>query len=73
MKAIKESLIKNIEYFFEYDKKNAIEDIVKSVFETILKLERTDFLNTSKDPENKANGYYKRLARSQKCKSMCSD
>lgn len=64
MKAIKESLIKNIEHFLEYDKKNAIEEIVKSVFESILKLERSEFLNISNDPENKANGYYQRLARS---------
>ena len=64
MRAIQESLVKNIEHFLEYDKKNAIENIVKSVFETILKMERTEFLNNSSNPLNKANGYYQRLARS---------
>jgi putative transposase len=64
MKAIKESLVKNIEHFLEYDKKNAIENVVKSVFETILKLERSEFLKNSTEPSNKANGYYQRLARS---------
>lgn len=64
MKAIQESLIKNIEHFLEYDKKNAIENVVKTVFETILKLERSEFLKNSKDHQNKANGYYQRLARS---------
>jgi hypothetical protein len=44
MKAIKESLVKNIEHYLEYDKKKAIENILKSVFETILKLERSEFL-----------------------------
>lgn len=61
------NLEKIIQDFLYYDKENAIENIVKTVFETILHAERTDFLNQynkEHDIKNKANGYYKRIAKS---------
>lgn len=63
MNNIKETLEKSIEDILFYDPKNSIESVVKTVFETILKLERKEFLNTTDKP-NKGNGYYERLARS---------
>ena len=56
-------LKKSIEDNLFYGKENAIEEIMKTVFETIMKLERTEFLKNSK-VKNKANGFYSRLARS---------
>lgn len=45
-----------IKHILHYDQKNAIENIVKSVFETILNLERNEFLESEASENNKANG-----------------
>ena len=62
MKDIKLQMQKSIEDTLYYDKENAIDSILKIVFESILRCERKEFLAESDDP-NKANGYYTRLAR----------
>lgn len=63
MNEITTELMNNIKHILHYDQKNAIETIVKSVFETILNLERKEFLESEASENNKANGYYERLAR----------
>lgn len=60
MKDINVQLQKNIQDVLHYDRGNAVENIVKLVFETIMNAERSEFLLTSEG--NKANGYYQRLA-----------
>ncbi|AEB28408.1 hypothetical protein [Francisella hispaniensis] len=60
MKDINLQLQKNIQDALHYDKGNAVENIVKLVFDTIMNAERSKFLSTSEG--NKANGYYQRLA-----------
>jgi hypothetical protein len=64
MKKCKEVLEKSIEDILYYDENNAIENVVKTVFETILKCERQEPLNKSYEIGNKGNGYYPRIARS---------
>ncbi|AVC44632.1 hypothetical protein B4919_07495 [Francisella tularensis subsp. novicida] len=60
MKDINLQLQKNIQDVLHYDKGNAVENIVKLVFETIINAEKSQFLSTSEG--NKVNGYYQRLA-----------
>lgn len=60
MKDINLQLQRNIQDVLHYDKDNAVENIVKLVFETIMNAERSEFLSESEG--NKANGYYQRLA-----------
>ncbi len=60
MKDINLQLQKNIQDVLHYDRDNAVENIVKLVFETIMNAERSEFLSESEG--NKANGYYQRLA-----------
>ncbi len=62
MEEINRVLKRSIEDILTYDKENAVEGIMKTVFETILNLEREDFL--SRTPETKGNGYYPRLLKS---------
>lgn len=62
MNTVKDALEKCIIDIIYYDKENAIEKIIKTVFESILKSERDDFL--SNQTGNKGNGYYERMARS---------
>jgi len=62
MNTFKDTLEKCIADIIFYDKENAIEKIVKTVFESILKSERDEFL--SGQIGNKGNGYYERMARS---------
>lgn len=57
-------LEKSIEDFAYYGNELAIEEIMKLVFETIMKLERTEFLKNSEVRKNKSNGFYSRMARS---------
>ena len=64
MEDIKRSLKKNIEDILFYNKKNSIEMIFQTVFESILKAERNDFLKETSSLGNKGNGYYPRMARS---------
>ena len=64
MKKCKEIIEKSIEDILYYDEENAIESVVKTVFETILKCERQDHLKASHSLGNKGNGYYTRIARS---------
>lgn len=61
MKDINLHLQRNIEDVLHYDKNNAVENILKLVFETIMNAERNEYLLDSED--NKANGYYERLAK----------
>ena len=56
-------LEKSVEDFLFYGKEEGIEELMKLVFETVMKLERTEFLKNS-DVKNKANGFYSRMARS---------
>ena len=56
MKDINLQLQKNIQDVLHYDRANAVENIVKLVFERIMNAERGEFLSES------ANGYYQRLA-----------
>ena len=60
---VSRTLEKSIEDTLFYGKETAIEEIMKIVFETIMKLERSEFLKNS-EVKNKANGFYSRLARS---------
>lgn len=60
---VSRTLEKSIEDTLFYGKETAIEEIMKIVFETIMKLERTEFLKNS-EVTNKANGFYSRIARS---------
>ena len=62
MTIITKNLTKSIKDILYYKKDNSIEDIIKIVFETILQLERSNFLLTSEN--NKGNGYYPRLLKS---------
>jgi len=62
MNTVNDTLVKCIEDIIYHDKENAIEKIVKTVFESILKSERDEFL--SGQIGNKGNGYYERMARS---------
>lgn len=43
-------------------KENGLETIVKSVYETLMKVERDIYLDSENNKDNKANGYYKRFA-----------
>jgi transposase-like protein len=47
-----------------YDQEKSIETVIKTVFETILNLEREEYLATENNENNKGNGYYSRMARS---------
>ncbi|AJI74614.1 transposase, Mutator family protein [Francisella philomiragia subsp. philomiragia ATCC 25015] len=62
MKDIKLQMQKSIEDTLYYDKENAIDTIIKIVFESILRCERKEFLSSDSSQSNKANGYYTRLA-----------
>ena len=62
MKDIKLQMQKSIEDTLYYDKENAIDTIIKIVFESILRCERKEFLSNDSSQANKANGYYRRLA-----------
>lgn len=64
MKQCRKVLEKSIEDILYYDQNNAIESVVKTVFETILKCERQEHLDKSYKLGNKGNGYYTRIARS---------
>lgn len=59
MKDIKLQMQKSIEDTLYYDKENAIDSILKIVFESILRCERKELLSNREQP-NKANGYYTR-------------
>jgi transposase-like protein len=63
MTQMNEILIKTVHDILNYDAKNAIDNIVKCVFETILYSEREEFLKNTIFG-NKGNGSYERLARS---------
>ncbi|MES0488985.1 MAG: transposase, partial [Leptospirales bacterium] len=63
MKPFDENLTKVVKDILHYDNTNAIEKIIKTVFETIMNLERKEYLRENKVPENKGNGYYERLVR----------
>ena len=60
---VSRTLEKSIEDSLFYGKETAIEEVMKIVFETIMKLERSEFLKDS-EVKNKANGFYSRMARS---------
>lgn len=62
MKNISNSLVKSIEDILYYDPEDSIEMLVRTMFETILKAERTSFLYNCEE-QNKANGFYTRTAR----------
>jgi transposase-like protein len=62
MKNIINVLEKSIEDYIHYNPENSIENLVITMFETILKCERQVFLNES-PIWNKANGYYERMAK----------
>ena len=62
MTQIESTLNKSIQDILFYDKENAIEKIIKTVFEIILYSERDDFLQNT-TTGNKGNGNYERLAR----------
>jgi len=64
MKNIHKSLTKSIEDIIYYKPENSIEEIVKTVFETILELERDEFLNSNSGFGNKGNGFYSRMLKS---------
>lgn len=63
MTKVDDTLRKSIKDILFYDKNNAIEKIIQSVFESILYSERSEFLENC-DVPNKGNGYYERLVRS---------
>lgn len=63
MEKFKRVMKKSIEDTLYYESENAVESVIKTVFETILNAERTEYLENC-DEQNKANGYYKRMARS---------
>lgn len=63
MTQIEQTLSKSIKDILHYDKKSAVEKIVRTVFESILYSERAEFLKNS-PVKNKGNGSYERLARS---------
>ncbi len=65
MKEITKILQESTADLLKYGKENAVEAVIKTVFETIMNFEREEFL---KSPEqrlagNKGNGYYERAAR----------
>jgi transposase-like protein len=63
MKQFTTHLEKNVEDMLYYYREEGIPSILKTVFETILKLERSNFLKEQNGPKNKGNGFYSRLAR----------
>jgi transposase-like protein len=63
MKQFTTHLEKNVEDMLYYYREEGIPSILKTVFETILKLERSNFLKEQNRPKNKGNGFYSRLAR----------
>jgi len=63
MKKCLNTLEKSIEHILYFENENAIDLITKTVFESILKAERTEFLANDNSENNKANGYYSRLAK----------
>jgi len=64
MNKFNEVLKKSIEDTIYYEPEKSIESIMKTVFETILNLERSEYLTEQNNSENKANGYYTRLLKS---------
>lgn len=54
---------KNIDDIIHYEKNEGIELVIKTVFETLLSHEREEFLANDSSFNNKANGYYARLAK----------
>ena len=63
MKPLEKNLLKVVNDMMHYESSTAIELIIQTVFETIMNLERKEFLNENKDHKNKGNGYYERLVR----------
>jgi len=63
MKKCVNTLEKSIEHILYFENENAIDLITKTVFESILKAERVEFLANNQSEKNKANGYYSRLSK----------
>jgi len=63
MKEVKQHLVKSLENFLLYEKGDVINKLVKTGLETLMNLERSEFLNESNDTKNKGNGYYERIAK----------
>jgi putative transposase len=63
MKKCQNTLEKSIEHILYFENENAIDLITKTVFESILKAERVEFLANNNSKKNKANGYYSKLAK----------
>ena len=63
MKRFNKHLQKNVEDILYYYREDGVSSIIKTVFETIMKLERNNFLKENTGVKNKANGFYSRLAR----------
>ena len=63
MKKCLSTLEKSIEHILFFENENSLDLITKTVFEAILKAERSEFLDDNNSLKNKANGYYSRLAK----------
>jgi len=63
MEPLDKNLLKVVNDMLHYDSNTAIEKIIQTVFETIMNLERDEFLQNNKNQSNKGNGYYERLVR----------
>ena len=61
--ALKQELIHALDKLLEYDKEEMVENIITDVFDKIMEAERDRFLEEDARSENKANGYYQRMAK----------
>lgn len=61
--ALKQELNYALDQLLEYDKEEMVENIITDVFDKIMEAERDRFLEEDASSENKANGYYQRMAK----------
>ena len=58
---ISKGISENVNEFIKMEFEGAVEEILKTVIESIMKAERTAYLSESEN--NKGNGYYERIVK----------
>ncbi|PIE78858.1 MAG: hypothetical protein CSA15_05565, partial [Candidatus Delongbacteria bacterium] len=60
MNKIKQKFEKSLELFLNSLEGDSINTLIKTVLESLMRLERSEFLDNCNYPNNKGNGYYER-------------